>query len=74
MKIQGAVSDTAQEGAALTTKSKMSRRERRTRTKHKKMAEAEAIRKKAERAAKEATNTAVQDVIEMKNTPNFGFV
>ena len=56
MKFQGAVTNTVQEGAALTTKCKLSRRGRRTRTKKKKMAEAAAMRKQAEDSAKEAKN------------------
>ena len=54
MKFQGAVTNTVQEGAALTTKCKLSRRGRRTRTKKKKMEEAAAMRKQAEDSAKEA--------------------
>ena len=54
MKLQGAVTNTVQEGAALTTKCKLSRRGRRTRTKKKKMEEAAAMRKQAEDSAKEA--------------------
>ena len=54
MKTQGAVSNTAQESAPLTTTCKLSRRGRRTRTKHKKIAEAKEMRKNAERSATEA--------------------
>ena len=54
MKLQGAVTNTVQEGAALTTKCKLSRRGRRTRTKKRKMEEAAAMRKQAEDSAKEA--------------------